>query len=376
MILNKKIFSPARFIDSNKEKALFFSTLRKRVDSYFRDNNLSKHYNTEMVIKSIVMLSLYIGSFVLVVTLQPSFGIAMILWAIMGFSKAGIGMSVMHDANHGAYSSSSKVNLWMGHTLNLVGGSVFNWKIQHNILHHTYTNIVHLDDDVEDKGMMRFSPHTKIKWFQNLQFVYAFLFYGILTIYWAVLKDFIQFNKYKNNGTNKNSKQQNKTVLLKIIISKIAYGFVFFVLPIFILKAPASQLIIGFLLMHFIAGILLTLVFQLAHAVEESSHPLPNDDGNIENNWAVHQLNTTVNFARSSKFISWYVGGLNYQVEHHLFPSICHVHYPEISKIVELTTKEFGIPYLQNKTFLDAVRSHIKSLKRFGRLPAINEAIA
>lgn len=376
MILEKKISTPARFIDSNKEKALFFSTLRKRVDSYFRDNNISKHYNTEMVIKSIVMLGLYIGSFILVITLQPTFGITMLLWTIMGFSKAGIGMSVMHDANHGAYSSRSKVNLWMGHTLNLVGGSVFNWKLQHNVLHHTYTNVVHMDDDVEDKGMMRFSPHTRVKWFQNAQFLYAFVFYGILTLYWAVLKDFIQFSRYTKNGTNRNSRKQNQITFFKIVVSKVIYGLIFFALPIAVLKVPASHVIAGFLLMHFIAGILLTLIFQLAHAVEESSHPLPNADGNIENNWAVHQMNTTVNFARSSKFISWYVGGLNYQVEHHLFPSICHVHYPEISKIVENTAKEFGIPYLENKTFLDAVRSHIKSLKRFGKLPAINEAIA
>jgi linoleoyl-CoA desaturase len=132
----------------------------------------------------------------------------------------------------------------------------------------------------------------------------------------------------------------------------------------------------GFITMHFIAGVILTVVFQLAHTVEGTTHPVPDETGTIENNWAVHQMNTTVNFSRQSRLISWYVGGLNFQVEHHLFPTICHVHYPEISEIVKTTAEEFGIPYLENRTFMDAVNSHIETLRRFGRLPDINEALA
>jgi len=95
----------------------------------------------------------------------------------------------------------------------------------------------------------------------------------------------------------------------------------------------------GYLLMQFISGVVLTVVFQLAHTVEGTTHPLPNKDYTIENNWAIHQLNTTVNFSRKNKLLSWYVGGLNFQVEHHLFPTICHVHYPEVSEIVKLPVK-------------------------------------
>lgn len=366
----------ARFTDTNTDKALFFTTLRKRVDGYFRENKISRHYNKQMALKTILLLTLYIGGFVCAITLKPSLPFVLIIWTIMGLSKAGIGMSVMHDANHGAYSSSTKVNYWLGHSLNLVGASVFNWKMQHNVLHHTYTNIVDMDDDVEDKAMMRFSPHTRVKWFQKLQFIYAFLFYGILTLYWALLKDFAQFFKYIKNGTNRNSKQQNRIAFGKILLSKIIYIGVFFVLPIFFLHVPAMHIVIGFLLMHFIAGVLLTLIFQLAHAVEETAHPLPNAEGNIENTWAVHQMHTTVNFATKNRALSWYLGGLNYQVEHHLFPSVCHVHYPKISEIVKSTAEEFNIPYLENETLLDAVKSHLKLLKRFGKLPSINEAIA
>lgn len=368
-------FTPIRWTDKNPEKALFLSTLRKRIDEYFKQKNISKHYNSEMVIKTIVLMAGYIVPFVCILAFQPPLWLSLLLWSLMGFSLAGIGMSVMHDANHGAYSANAKTNFWLGHTLNMLGGSVFTWKIQHNILHHTYTNVVHMDDDIDDKLVMRFSPHTKVKWYHKFQFVYAFFFYGILTMYWALAKDFVQFFQYTREGVNKNTKSQNRVTLTKIIIFKILYFSVFFVIPIAFLNIPWGAHLAGYLIMQFIAGLVLTTIFQLAHTVEETSHPLPDDERNIENNWAVHQLNTTVNFARSNKFISWYVGGLNFQVEHHLFPTICHVHYPEIAPIVKATAEEFGVPYLENITFSEALGSHVRTLQRFGKLPGMNEAI-
>lgn len=368
--------SGIRFIHPEKDKAIFFATLRKRVDAYFKDNHLSKHYNASMIIKTIVLLGAYVLPFLGILFIQPSFGLSMLLWSMMGFAMAGIGMSIMHDANHGAYSSSSKTNYWLGHTLNLLGASAFNWKMQHNFLHHTYTNIVQLDDDIADKLFFRFSPHTKVKWYHRFQFLYAFLFYGILTLYWVTLKDFVQFRKYAQDKVNTNSTNQNRFVFLKIFLSKLIYFTVFLVVPVYIFGLQPSHVVLGFLLMHFIGGIILTVIFQLAHTVERTSYPLPNNDKVIENVWAIHQLNTTVNFSRKNKFLSWYLGGLNYQVEHHLFPSICHVHYPAISEIVKSTCGEFKVPYLENETFLQALISHIKALKRFGQLPSRSDAIA
>lgn len=378
LILNFRVMSTiqVRFIDKDKDKTVFFATLRKRVDGYFKENNISKHYNAAMVTKTVILLLAYIVPFAALLAFTPSYGISLVLWTIMGFSLAGIGMSVMHDANHGAYSSSHKVNYWLGHTLNLLGGSVFNWKLQHNLLHHTYTNIIKLDDDIDDKLILRFSPHTNVKWYHKLQFVYAFLFYGILTLYWALLKDFIQFNRYTKDGVNKNTPAENRSTMFKIILSKVIYFFIVIGVPVLFFNIPFGQVMVGFLVMHFIAGLVLTTIFQLAHTVEGTTHPLPNSEGTLENNWAVHQLNTTVNFARHNKFLSWYLGGLNFQVEHHLFPTICHVHYPEVAKIVKSTAEEFGVPYLENKTFWEALGSHVRTLQRFGKLPDINEALA
>jgi linoleoyl-CoA desaturase len=359
----------------SKDKNIFFATLKKRIDDYFLTKNISKHANYTMVLKTVMLLSLYILPFVLLLQLQPVFSTSLLLWCIMGLAVAGIGMSVMHDANHGAYSSNKIVNYLMSHSLNLLGGSTFNWKLQHNILHHTYTNITHIDEDIQDRLVMKFSPHTKVKSFHRFQWFYAFFFYGILTLYWVTAKDFIQFASFTKNGVNPNTRKENIITLAKIIVLKLLYFFVFFVLPVSILGMSFTEILVGFFIMHFIAGNILTIVFQLAHTVDETSHPLPNAQGIIENDWAIHQLNTTVNFSRGHKFISWYVGGLNYQIEHHLFPRISHVHYPAISAIVKETAKEFDIPYLENKTFFSALKSHITALKKFGRLPDLNEAI-
>lgn len=264
----------------------------------------------------------------------------------------------------------------MGYSLNLLGGSVFNWKLQHNILHHTYTNVVHMDDDIEDKLVLRFSPHTKVKGVHKWQYVYAFLFYGVLTLYWVILKDFVQFFKYTSNGVNRSTTTQNFIILSKIILLKAFYISVMLIMPTLLFSIPLFIVIWGFVVMHFVAAIILSVVFQLAHTVEGASHPLPDEFGNIENSWAIHQMNTTVNFAPHNKWISWYVGGLNFQVEHHLFPRICHVHYPAIAPIVKKTAEEFGIPYLENPTFGKALESHLNTLKRFGKLPNPNEVIA
>jgi len=359
----------------NKDKSLFFPTLRKRVDRYFEENNISRTANAAMIVKSVVLLLCYIVPFILLLALQPAMGVSLLLWFVMGLGVAGIGMSVMHDANHGAYSRNKNVNLLMGYTLNLVGGSAFNWKLQHNILHHTYTNVVEMDEDIQDRLVLRFSPHSKVKLFHRLQWIYAFMFYGLLTLYWVLAKDFVQFFLFKKNGVNANNEAQNRNWLLKLVLMKVVYLFVMLVVPTFFFDIPFLQVLLGFLLMHFVAGIILTVVFQLAHTVEGTSHPRPNDHGIIENDWAIHQLSTTVNFSRNNKFISWYVGGLNYQIEHHLFPRVCHVHYPAISEIVRETAAEFNIPYMENDTFAQAVHSHIATLHRFGRLPSMNEAI-
>lgn len=359
---------------TNREQLPFFATLRKRVNQHFKEKGISEKANGAMIFKTVVMISAYIIPFVLLLTLNPPFWVALILWAFMGFAVAGNGMSVMHDANHGAYSKNHNVNKWVGFTLNLLGGAVFNWKLQHNVLHHTYTNIAGKDNDIEGSFSMRFDPHQPLHGFHKHQWYYSFLFYSILTLYWGVGKDFVQYFRYTKEGVNKQSKAQNRITLIKIVLIKLVYFAVFLGAPV-AAGIPFGQVILGFLLMHVIGGVVLSVVFQLAHVVEETDFPLPDSEGVMEDSWAVLQLKTTSNFARHNKFLNWYVGGLNFQVEHHLFPNICHIHYPEIAPIVKQTAEEFGHPYLEHKTFGSALVSHMRMLRKFGT-PPLDEIMA
>ncbi|MFB6258101.1 MAG: fatty acid desaturase [Flavobacteriales bacterium] len=363
-----------RFISHDKEKKTFFRTVRKRVNAYFRENGLSPHANGEMIAKTVIMLSIYILPFLSILFLQPPFWASLFLWSLMGIGVAGIGMCIMHDACHGAYSNKNWVNEVMGRSLNLAGGSTFNWKIQHNKLHHVYTNIIDLDEDVEDKGVVRLSPHTEVKSYHRTQWFHAFFFYGLLTLYWTLGKDFVQWIKYTRNGHNPYKGMRNVRTFLLILLDKALYFTAIFFVPVYFFAIPFYQIVLGFLLMHSIAGLILGVVFQLAHAVEGTEHPRPDDDGRIREAWAVHEMKTTANFCRNNRFINWFVGGLNFQVEHHLFPTVCHVHYPQIAPIVKETAEEYGIPYMEHLTLSAAIRSHMVTLKRFG-LPDMEEAI-
>ena len=359
----------------NKDKNQFFSVLKKRVDNYFIENKVSKYGNGTMYFKTFALLAMYLLPFVYILLYNPPIWTSLLLWFIMGIGMAGVGMSIMHDANHGAYSSNKTVNSVIGSVLYLLGGSPYNWKLQHNILHHTYTNVTHMDEDIADKPMLRFSPHTEVKKVHKYQWLYAFFFYGITTLYWVTAKDFVQFGRYIKNGVANNTKAEIRNIWIELIVSKLLYFAFFFFVPIYFFNIPFGEVLGGFLLMHFVAGTTLTVIFQLAHSVEETTHPMPNENGIIENDWAIHQLNTTVNFSRNNKLLSWYIGGLNFQVEHHLFPRISHIHYPQLSNIVKATCEEYNIPYLEQKTFGGALKSHINYLQELGKMPDLNEAI-
>lgn len=360
----------------NKDKTQFYNTLKARVDNYFIENNISQHANGTMVFKTIVMLSLYFVPYVLIMTQQYS---PLVLWlcsAVMGLGLAGIGMSVMHDANHDAYSANPRINKLIALSLTFVGGDNRNWKTQHNILHHTYTNIYMHDRDIDNKVIMRFSPAGEHKGIQRFQVIYVFFFYAIMSLYWIMAKDIVQYIQFNKEGQHRDSASQKAITLAKLIFWKALYFTYMIVFPIVLIHMPWTYVLIGFLTMHTIAGLILSIVFQLAHVVEEAKFPNPDEKGNIENEWAIHQMETTADFSRNSWLITYYVGGLNYQTEHHLFPRICHVHYPKLAPIVEATAKEFGVLYIYNETFGKAFMSHMSIISKLGKNDVSFSAIA
>ncbi len=345
----------------------FYKVLRSRVNEYFKDNKISRYGNSKMYIKTVLILLLYLVPYILLLTVAENLFLVFFLWILAGVGTAGIGMSIMHDANHGAYSKNQYVNTVLGFLLNLVGGSDVNWRIQHNVLHHTYTNVDGMDEDIDVGGLMRFSPHQPRLKAHKYQHLYAWFLYGLLTINWFFRKDVKQAIRYKNQGLIETQNMSFKKVMTILLISKVVYFFLIFVLPFIFAPVAWYISLIGFFLMQFTAGLFLSVVFQSAHVLPRSNYPLPDESGNIQADWAVNQLYNTANFAPDAKLLSWYVGGLNFQVEHHLFPNVCHVHYKELSKIVKQTAMEFNLPYYTYATFREAVRDHALLLKRLGR---------
>ena len=288
---------------------------------------------------------------------------------LMGIGMAGVGMNVMHDGNHGSFSKYSWVNKLMGSSIYILAGNVFNWKVQHNVLHHTFTNIHGHDEDLEAGRILRFSRHAK--WFPHHKFqhIYSVFLYGLLTINWAIFTDFQQMKRYTSRKLSYLNSKRPGLQWIGLIISKIVYFSIWIVVPIIFLNAPWWAIIIGFIAMHYTAGLILSTVFQLAHVIEDADMPKPDKSGTMKNTWAIHQLLTTVNFSTKNSFINWFTGGLNHQIEHHIFPHISHIHYANIGSIVKKTAQEFNLPYNEYQTTKSALFSHFRFLKQMGIQP-------
>ncbi len=352
------------------ERKGFFADVKKETDAYFTDNKISKNANAEMVGKTVLFLGLLVAIYLLILFGGFSLGGLFVLAVMLGMVQAFIGFNVSHDAIHGSYSSNSTINKILGLTFNLIGANMYVWEITHNKVHHTYTNIPGHDEDLEvAPGMIRLSPYDAYKPVMRYQHLYAFFLYCLSSLSWVVRKDYLKFFKEKIGETD--NRFHPKKEYFNLFFFKALYYTLFIVVPLVVLDITWWQYLIGFLVMHFSEGLVMGLVFQLAHVVEGTDYPEPDGEGVVEEAWAVHQMQTTANFATSSFMAKFLCGGLNFQIEHHLFPNICHVHYPELSKIVRSVAKQYDIDYIENKTFIGAIKSHYKTLKQFGRAETV-----
>lgn len=354
----------AKFV--NKNGSDFFKTLRTRVDAYFIENKISRFANGKMILKSISVFLIYLVPLLFIYAYPLSTPLLLLSYCIMGVGMAGVGMSVMHDANHGAYSEKKWVNSLLGWSLNFIGGFSVNWKMQHNILHHTYTNIAYIDEDIQQRLRMRWSPHYPVYRITRYQYIYAFFAYTLSTLMWTITKDFRQYFGYLKTGAIRIKNEIVIQDILNLVLSKIFYFTYILIIPIFVLGYTWYWVLLGYFLLHALGGLILTTVFQLAHVVEGPEFPIPDEAGIIENEWAIHQMQTTADFGHRNALLRWYTGGLTHQIEHHLFPHICHIHYPQIERIVQDTAREYGVPYHYFDGYFSALRSHIRLLKELG----------
>jgi len=276
----------------------------------------------------------------------------------------------MHDANHGTYSPKKKINNFISYILEIIGGYTVNWRIQHNVLHHTYTNVSGLDEDIDTMGLLRLSPRQPWRWYHRYQYLYAWFFYMIMTLFWMTAKDYLGVVRYRKHDLLAAQNVSLKQAIFRITMYKLFYYSYIIVLPILFSGMPWYYIVGGFLLMHFTAGLFLSCIFQPAHIMEDSPFESPvGSDGKrrMENSWAIHEIVNTTDFAPQNRLLTWFAGGLNFQIEHHLFTGICHVHYKRLAPIVRSTMIDFGLPYHEQPTFSKALMEHTKMLKKLGQ---------
>lgn len=345
----------------------FHSTVKERVYRHFEETGISQYANSEMVLKTLLHVFLYLSTLLLIYSNFFS-GIGLLaLYSFLGLLTGLMGFNISHDALHGGYSEKRWVNRLLGYTFDYNGESSFVWKETHNGQHHTFTNIQGYDGDIDKSPLIRFHPNDPWKPFNRFQAYYTPFLYSLLTLPWVYYSDYVLFYRAFREGRAK------RDDLAIFLFFKALNLLLMVILPLMLLSAPSWQIILGNILMHMTAGLAIAFVFQLAHVVEEVDFPKTDHEGKIRDEWAVHEMKTTSNFATKNRFLTYFLGGLNFQVEHHLFPQVCHVHYPEISKIVKKTAHEFGVPYHEEPTMLDALRSHFRLLNDLGKNPLRRE---
>jgi len=356
-----------KFIRQNSKEREFAHEVRKRVRAYFKDNNKSKYGNFNMYLKSVVILGVYLAPFILILTTPMSPWTALGLSIIMGIGEAGVGMSIMHDGVHHAYSSKKWINNIASSTMFLLGSNIFNWKIQHNIKHHTFTNIFKYDPDISSIKIIRLCQYGPIKKYHRYQHFYAFPLYGLMT-FARLFGEIGVLLDYNREGITRELNTNPTWQLVKLIAIKILYLTVIIGLPLWFTGFTFWQIIIGFVALHVTAGMIMSTVFQMAHVVEGTEQFLTDKNHQVKGDWLVHQLRTTSDFGRKNGLLSWYIGGLDFQIEHHLFQNICHVHYPAIAGIIKKTAEEYGFTYNLKTNVFTALASHFRRLKELGNM--------
>lgn len=312
--------------------------------------------------KAVILLTLFFSIFGIILFTEYSSWIKILLCIVLGAITASIGFNVGHDANHGSFSANKKHNNFFRLSFNLHGIFSFFWRVKHNVLHHTYTNLNGFDEDISGVKQLRMHPDQPWKPIHHYQALYCWFLYGLLHIGWVWFSD---FKKYFQGHIEKKKLDMEKKDHLTFWLTKIFYVTFFCALPWIVLGFKSW--IIGYLVYEFSVGLITSIVFQLAHVVEKTSQPKVFVRSNDE--WILHEVLTTANFGMQNKVLSWFVGGLNFQIEHHLFPKVSHINYPALSVEVQKVCEDYNVPYNKYPTFWSALISHVRKMAQLGKKP-------
>lgn len=349
-------------IKFNNTNTLFSKSLKNKTNEYFQQYSIKKTGNRRIFLKASIILSTFVILYSLLVFTDIHWAYKILCCLCFGVNLAAIGFNIMHDAGHNSFSENKTLNYILSYSLNLLGGNIYFWKLKHNIAHHTFTNINGEDHDIEVK-FMRIHQDQELKKYHRFQRFYFLLLYGVSYFAWIFYQDYEKYFRQKMSG----SKDKFYFPINERIIfwaSKIFHFILFIIIPVCVVGWLPT--LIGLLISGSVCGMCLAVVFQLAHVVDETEFKSL-DSSKIEEEWMIHQIQSTANFSTSSSILTWLLGGLNFQVEHHLFPKISHIHYPAINKIVKQTCDEFNIKYNEYHTFWKAFKSHISVIQQMSK---------
>jgi linoleoyl-CoA desaturase len=343
--------------------------LRRRVDEYFRTTGRRQRDCWQMYLKTAIVTASLAISYLLLVFAAHAWWQSVPLAVLIGFAAAGIGFNVQHDGGHHAYSDHRWINKLMAMTLDFIGGSSYLWHWKHDVIHHTYVNVTGQDSDLNLGIFGRVTPHQPRLAFHRWQHLYLWPLYGFLAIRWQLVDDFRRLIAGRI-GSHRIRRPTGGDLVLLVAGKAVFFTWAF---GIPLLFHPLNAVLVHYGVAALVLGATLAAVFQVAHCVEEATFPLPSaGTGRIKRAWAVHQAETAVDFARRSRVVAWLLGGLNFQIEHHLFPRISHVNYPAISNLVEQTCRDFGVAYTEHRSFRQGVTAHFRWLRRMG-MPSPND---
>lgn len=342
----------------------FQVALRSRVDAFFKASNRKQRDNWQIYLKTLIILGLFVASYILLVFVSSNVWIGIVLAIVLGFSMAGIGFDIQHDAGHGAFSNRPWVNKFMAFSLDIVGGSSYVWHFKHAVIHHTYVNITGWDTDINLGSLARVTPHQRRLPFHRWQHFYLWPLYGFLATKWQFFDDF-QYIITGKLGSHHIVRPKGFK-LAAFITGKVIFFSWAILVPLLFHPFPVVLFFYGITVL--VLGTTLSVVFLLPHLVGQAEFPLPKKDSlAMESSWAEHQARVTLDYAQKNMVATWFLGGLNYHLEHHLFPTICHVNYPAIAHIVKQTCSDFNVPYGVHGTFLAGLASHYRWLQEMGR---------
>jgi linoleoyl-CoA desaturase len=318
----------------------------------------------QLYVKAVVAFGLLSGSWAILVLARPGIAGGVCLAGLV-VGMILVGFCVQHDANHGAYFRGRRLNHLMGWTADaLLGFSSYAWRVKHNVAHHTYTNVDGYDDDIDKTPFARFTPTQQPRSWYRLQHLYIWPLYGLMFLRWQVGADIVALAR--GRVAQSRLRPPRRWDLAGLVAGKAVFIGWAIIAPL--LVYPWWAVVCGYLIVTTVVSVVTAITFQLAHCVEEANFASPESLAADKRLWAVHEVESTVNFCPNNPVLTWMLGGLNHQIEHHLFPRVAHTHYPQIAPIVQRNALKHGIRYTANPSLRAALGSHQRHLRTLGRM--------